>query len=74
MNWATSEIAYIRLHGRRKWYAYNYSTPELREIIDLTKTLEQLGVNTFYIFFNNDFDGYAPKNALSILEMLQSEW
>lgn len=74
MDWVTSDIAYIRLHGRERWYAHDYSYQELREIFDLVRALRGFGVNTFYIFFNNDFEGYAPKNALSLIDMIQSEW
>jgi uncharacterized protein YecE (DUF72 family) len=31
-------------------------------------------VNTFYIFFNNDFQGYAPQNALTLLEMFRQNF
>lgn len=70
MDWVTSDVAYIRLHGRQQWYAYDYSGQELREIAALAKKLAKLGAKTIYIFFNNDVSGYAPQNALTILEML----
>ena len=70
MDWITSDIAYIRLHGRQKWYAYDYSTEELQEIAVLAKKMIEFGAKRIFIFFNNDFDGYAPKNALTLLELL----
>jgi len=66
----TSERAYIRLHGRKHWYAYNYSPDELSEIAALARELRRRGANKVYIFFNNDFEGYAPANALALVELL----
>ena len=74
IDWVTSEVVYIRLHGRKKWYAYDYSRQELREIINLIQEFKRHGAKTFYVFFNNDFEGYAPRNALSMKEMIQREW
>jgi uncharacterized protein YecE (DUF72 family) len=67
----TSNRAYLRLHGRRHWYAYNYSEDELSEIADLARVLTQRGASRVYIFFNNDFEGYAPANALALQGMLR---
>lgn len=71
MDWVTSDSAYIRLHGREQWYAYDYSLQELREIAALAKSMARLGAQKIYIFFNNDVNGYAPRNALMLLEMLK---
>jgi len=72
MDWVTSDEAYIRLHGRKKWYAYNYSSKELGDIAALAKKMARRGAKKVYVFFNNDFKGYAPKNALKLREMLNS--
>ena len=72
MDWVTSNAAYIRLHGRKKWYSYNYSNKELGDIAALAKNIARRGAGKIYIFFNNDFKGYAPKNALKLREMLNS--
>ena len=66
----TSNRAYLRLHGRNQWYAYNYSHDELGEIAELAHSLVRDGANRVYIFFNNDFEGYAPANALTLQDML----
>jgi len=66
----TSKRAYIRLHGREHWYAYNYSATELEEIAGLARELAARGAEKVYIFFNNDFEGYAPANALVLHEIL----
>lgn len=55
----TAEFVYIRLHGSKKLYASCYSEKELAawaaKIIDW-------GRDT-YVYFDNDFMGYAPENA-----------
>jgi len=66
----TSNRAYLRLHGRNTWYAYNYSHDELAEIADLAHSLVGKGASQVYVFFNNDFEGYAPANALTLQGML----
>jgi uncharacterized protein YecE (DUF72 family) len=72
-DWITSDIAYIRLHGRNKWYSYNYSEKELNEIALLLKEFTLKGARTFYIFFNNDYEGYAPENALMLKEIIKRD-
>lgn len=72
MDWLTSDAGYIRLHGRKKWYSYDYSREELREIAALARILAKRGAQTVYIFFNNDAGGYAPKNALALKQMLRA--
>ncbi len=69
-NSLTSDRAYIRLHGRTHWYSYNYSPDELREIAILARQLVDKGATRVYIFFNNDFEGYAPTNAMALRELL----
>ncbi len=66
----TSERAYLRLHGREHWYSYNYPASELEEIAGLARSLASRGARRIYIFFNNDFEGYAPANALSLINLL----
>jgi uncharacterized protein YecE (DUF72 family) len=68
----TSDRAYLRLHGRKHWYSYHYSIGELEEIADLARKLADRGASRVYVFFNNDFEGYAPANAMTLLEMLRA--
>jgi uncharacterized protein YecE (DUF72 family) len=69
----TSNRTYLRLHGRKHWYTYNYSPDELKEIAALIRQLEKRGAERIYVFFNNDFEGYAPANAL-LLKKILSGW
>jgi uncharacterized protein YecE (DUF72 family) len=66
----TSRRAYLRLHGRNHWYAHNYSQDELKGIATLAQELARRGASRVYIFFNNDFEGYAPANALALKGLL----
>lgn len=71
-DWVTSsKAAYIRLHGRSRWYSHDYSDEELFEIATLAKKFSQKAQEV-YIFFNNDFGGYAIKNALKLMEILKA--
>jgi uncharacterized protein YecE (DUF72 family) len=67
----TSDLAYIRWHGRgdRPWFNYKYSEEQLTEWVPkvqeaASKAGKVLG------YFNNHFHGYAPENCLQIMEML----
>lgn len=70
MDWVTSDTAYLRLHGRKKWYSHNYSDEELAEVENLINSMKKSGAKQFFIFFNNDFEGFAPKNAFDLLKIL----
>lgn len=70
-DWVTSETAYIRLHGRTRWYNSEYSPAELREIGKYIKRLSQKKINTVYVLFNNDYYAYAIKNAVYLDKYLR---
>lgn len=61
----TSDFIYIRLHGSRKLYSSEYSEEELRA---WAEKIRRWGKDT-YVYFNNDFMGYAPKNAARLKEL-----
>lgn len=63
----TSDLAYIRFHGKDDWYNYDYSNQELG---GWASRIKELDVKDVYIYFNNDQGGYAPKNCLSLKKML----
>jgi uncharacterized protein YecE (DUF72 family) len=66
---ATVDFAYIRFHGRDSLYSSCYSDEELADwanrIAELAKYLD-----TVYIYFNNDIQGFALKNAETIKKLL----
>ena len=57
---------YIRLHDSKKLYASEYTEDELK---DWAAKIKKWGQDT-YVYFDNDFKGYAPRNALRLKELL----
>jgi uncharacterized protein YecE (DUF72 family) len=68
--WVTGKMAYLRCHGRRRWYADNYSDDELAEFAALAQRMAERGAQEIYIFFNNDLGGYAPHNAQTLQKLM----
>ena len=68
--WAVPPIGYYRLHGRSRWYAYDYSDDELAEIARFIRGQARGGVNECFVFFNNDAHGFAVKNAKTLALLL----
>jgi len=66
---ATSPTAYIRFHGADRWYRYDYSDEELGQWAEKIKGLP---VEDCFIYFNNDFEAFAVKNAASLRQLLPS--
>lgn len=66
---ATADFAYIRFHGSGRLYSSSYSDTEL---VDWAKKIEKLAQNldTVYIYFNNDVQGFALKNAEMMRKLL----
>jgi uncharacterized protein YecE (DUF72 family) len=67
----TSNIAYIRWHGRgsKPWFNYKYSEEELQEWVP--KVEEASGKASKVLgYFNNHFHGYAPENCLQMLQIM----
>jgi uncharacterized protein YecE (DUF72 family) len=77
---STSDIAYIRFHGRnaKMWYNgdnvsrydYMYSDDELQEFVEPIKYLLQ-HIRIVQLFFNNHARSQAAKNARKIAEFLK---
>lgn len=63
----TGDEVYIRLHGPKRWYRHDYSKDELRKWADRIKAS---GAKRAWIYFNNDYEANAPKNALALRRML----
>jgi uncharacterized protein YecE (DUF72 family) len=66
----TSDIAYVRWHGRgeKMWYNYRYSKDELAGWIPKIKEMSHNA--RVYGYFNNHYHGYAPENCIDVLDML----
>lgn len=67
----TTDIAYMRWHGKgkRPWYNYRYEKKELEPWIPKIKETAKKSEKVFG-YFNNHFHGYAVKNCLETMEML----
>ncbi len=64
----TTNFAYIRFHGVNEWYKYNYSKNELN---GWATKIKQMNVDDVYIYFNNDYNGNAPKNGKLLIDLLK---
>jgi uncharacterized protein YecE (DUF72 family) len=64
----TADFVYLRLHGREKLYASSYSDDALQEI---KEKIVGWGKEAF-VYFDNDFEGYAPQNASTLQAMLKT--
>lgn len=63
----TADDIYIRFHGVERWYRHDYSHDELT---DWAHRIRAANAKRVWIYFNNDFDGYAIKNATMLAEIL----
>ncbi|MFQ6067633.1 MAG: DUF72 domain-containing protein [bacterium] len=66
----TSDISYIRFHGREILYGSSYSEEELVGWADKILDFFNQGVKRVYVYFNNDYNAYAVFNALRLKELL----
>lgn len=58
----TADIAYIRMHGPEKLFASSYTSEQLAELRKYMQSISAR-VRHIYVYFNNDFHGYALENA-----------
>lgn len=66
----TANIAYIRMHGPTKLFASSYSDEQLQELATYLKSIHP-DVERAYVYFNNDFHGYAISNAQTLQNFLK---
>jgi uncharacterized protein YecE (DUF72 family) len=62
----TADFAYVRLHGSQKLYVSDYAEGELQNWAEKFDSWKR---DTF-IYFDNDFEGNAVKNAARLKEIL----
>jgi uncharacterized protein YecE (DUF72 family) len=67
----TADEVYVRLHGPERWYRHNYSDDEL---LKWAGRIKESGAKRAWIYFNNDYDAHAPRNAKTLHRMLSSPW
>lgn len=58
--------AYVRLHGTSRWYRHDYTREELERWAHRIREFS----GDVYVYFNNDFNAYAVKNATELMGML----
>jgi len=63
----TADEVYVRLHGPKRWYRHDYSNEELAIWADRIKAS---GATRAWVYFNNDNDAHAPRNATTLRRML----
>ncbi|MCK1283916.1 DUF72 domain-containing protein [Bradyrhizobium sp. 44] len=65
----TADEVYVRLHGPERWYRHDYSEDELSK---WASRIKESGAKRAWIYFNNDYDAHAPRNAKTLHRMLSS--
>ncbi|MBD3406655.1 MAG: DUF72 domain-containing protein [Candidatus Lokiarchaeota archaeon] len=67
----TTDFSYIRWHGHGEdvWYHYLYTKRELEDWLPHISHICDR-TNSVVAYFNNHFEGYAPFNALQMLQLL----
>jgi uncharacterized protein YecE (DUF72 family) len=66
----TTDLVYIRLHGHTRKYASSYSKAALEKwATRIRRWLKEKRV--VHVYFDNDAEGAAPQNALTLLETLR---
>ncbi|PWJ86937.1 uncharacterized protein YecE (DUF72 family) [Mesorhizobium loti] len=63
----TADDVYLRLHGPERWYRHDYTTDELTTWVD---KIRASGARRVWVYFNNDYEGLAPKNARTMRRLL----
>ncbi|MGI0524580.1 DUF72 domain-containing protein [Rhizobium giardinii] len=64
----TADDVYVRFHGIKQWYRHDYSDAEL---LVWANRVRKSGAKTTWIYFNNDRDGHAIKNAKRLAQLLE---
>lgn len=65
---ATADFAYVRFHGINELYSSSYSDEELAS---WARRLAGLAASEIYIYFNNDAEAFALKNAATLRRYLE---
>jgi len=65
----TADFLYIRLHGSPVLYRSAYTEDFLKEFARKLKAIDR----DVFVYFDNDAEGHAPKNALFLKEVLSEK-
>ncbi|MEE8469850.1 MAG: DUF72 domain-containing protein, partial [Dehalococcoidia bacterium] len=66
----TADFAYVRFHGSSSMYGGCYSDEELSDWASKIAGLAQ-DIEAVYVYFNNDAEGFAVRNALTLEQKLR---
>ena len=69
----TTDFVYLRFHGPEKLYASDYSDPVLHSFAEKITAWLRNGKEV-WVFFNNDFHGFAIRNAFKLRELVDQEY
>jgi uncharacterized protein YecE (DUF72 family) len=65
----TADIVYVRFHGREQLYASDYAETVLKQYGEKIRNWLVDGKEV-WVFFNNDYYGFAVKNAVKLREII----
>ena len=65
----TADFAFVRFHWGRRGRRGNYSDAELEEWAGRIRELA--AARDAFVYFNNDWEGFAPRNALLLERLLE---
>ena len=68
--YVTGPFIYIRFHGLKKWYVYNYREEDLLPWASFIKKHLNNGKKC-YVYFNNDAFGYALSNLILLKKLIE---
>ena len=68
----TSDLRYVRLHGDRELYASGYTAKALDRWAERCRAWRADGEDV-HVYFDNDAKGYAPHDAVHLLERLDPQ-
>ncbi len=64
----TADAVYLRMHGRKQWYRYDYDREELETWVD---KIRRSGASEAWVYFNNDREASAFRNAIMLRQLLE---
>lgn len=65
----TADDIYVRFHGVKQWYRHNYTREELET---WARKIKASKAKRVWIYFNNDRDEYAIRNAKTLAKLLKA--
>ncbi len=66
----TADFVYVRMHGPTILFGSEYTASQLKQLARKIKNWSSKGLDC-YIYFNNDYKGYAITNAKQLLSFLK---